>query len=104
MILAIIGAAAAVATASPTDSRETAMNDYMTCLADHAHKIDDHTSDASTIATAIELACPSEEARLKDAYSDPADRDARRIFDPQFAAGRHAMAIRAVLFSRRVSN
>ena len=86
---------------APAESPD-AQGAFVACLAGAAARVDDHQSDASTIAAAILPSCSAEGARAAEAYSEDMNPAARAIFMEKVANGAlMPLAVNAVLQERR---
>jgi hypothetical protein len=103
MLLAalVLQAASTWSVVGAADEGSAAFRPYLACLAQQAAQIDDHRSDAATVAIAIEHLCVEEAQGFVDALSEGADAETVAAIHRNFDEQRRAYAIRAVLMSRR---
>jgi len=93
---------AAPESAVATDQEKTAaMNTYIACVHNAAHKIDDGRSDAASVALAIEPLCAGEFQRSVEASEQGMSPYARRMFEEGVQPVQLQLGTTAVLDERR---
>jgi hypothetical protein len=71
---------------------------------ERAAQVDDHRSDAETIASAIEDSCPDDQALMEQAFLGQSGPAARARFHAALPSVVHGMAVKAVLMSRKLNS
>ncbi len=89
-----------VATAA-TPQAQAAANAYAACLTEAARGLDDHISDAATIAAAIEPSCQTQFQAWKGLLDQGAAGQVRLVLDESIGVSQHNTAVQAVLKARQ---
>jgi hypothetical protein len=76
---------------------------YAVCMVEAARAIDDNSSDAATIAKAIELSCPAQFRVYLDAIETGDDAYMRTVDEELAPDIRKDMALKAVLGARKLA-
>ncbi len=95
-------AMADTATAASPDA-QAAVNAYSACLTEAARGLDDHISDAATIASAVEPSCQKQFQAWKDILDRGAASGARLAMDQSLSVSQQSTAVQAVLRARQLA-
>jgi hypothetical protein len=88
----------------PTAVQKASSDHLFDCLMDRATQVDDHRSDAETIASAIEDSCSEDRALMEQTFLGQASPAVKARFHAALPRMVHGMAVKAVLMSRKLNS
>ena len=92
---------------TPPSAKDLAVQEltqsYLLCLTGEAEKLDDHVSDAATIATVVSQLCGTELQRIKDVVDRGQSARVSRMLDQHVDDMRQSLAVSAILKERQIA-
>ncbi len=97
LAICLVSACAKPTLPATAEEQNKAGETYILCLRNAARAMDDHTSDAASIATAIKPRCAAEFSRSTETFGRSLNPEARRMFEQDLAGMQLEQATAVVL-------